>query len=276
MYSLNSKDEHDFELYRKRTRHVGPHLHSTLELVLVLDGTFELGIGRELYHMEPGDLGVIFPAQLHHYQDFNEKPGRVEYLICAPALSGPFLTVLQTMSPAVPVIPAAKVHPDILYALKTLTGRRTEQYDDLLHAAYLQIILSRALPVTGLKERMPESEDLTSRIINYIAAHYTEDITLESMAKDLFVNPYVISRSFSSAFQMNFNRYLNRTRLEYSRYLLEETDRSITEICLDSGFGSQRSFNRVFRQEYHMTPLEYRKFIRTPQAVGDTSPEAAG
>lgn len=263
MYSLNSKDEHDFELYRKRTRHVSPHLHSTLELVLVLEGTFELGVGKELYHMDKGDLGIVFPSQLHHYQDFNDSPGRVTYLICAPALSGPFLNTLLTMAPAVPVIRSQQVHPDILYALNTLTGRRTEAYDDILHASYLQVILSRMLPVTGLSPREPEPDDLIARVVGYIAAHYTENITLESIGKALFVSPYAISRLFMPTFQMNFNRYLNRTRLEYSRSLLEDTERSILEIAMESGFGSQRTFNRVFQQEYHMSPVQYRTYVRS-------------
>ena len=54
----------------------------------------------------------------------------------------------------------------------------------------------------------------------------------------------------------------NLTRLEYSRNMLEETDKTVTEICLEAGFGSQRSFNRVFQEEQHMTPLEYRRFSR--------------
>ena len=58
---------------------------------------------------------------------------------------------------------------------------------------------------------------------------------------------------------MNFNKYLNITRLEYVRYLLEYTEQTITEAYSNAGFGSQRTFNRAFRDHFHMTPKEYRE-----------------
>lgn len=260
MYPLYSKEEKDFELYRRKAKHIGPHLHGSLEIIFVMEGTVELGIGTELYAMEKGDLALVFPNQIHHYQSLNPAGGRVEYLIAAPSLAGNFLPTLQNRIPERPVIPAKKVHPDILYALQTLTGRRKKgMYDDLIHESYIQIILARALPLLTLVEEGTGEVGLVDQVVSYVAAHYTEEITLASMAKDLLVNPFALSRVFSRAFHMNFNRYINLSRLEYSRYLLEETDRPVTDICLEAGFGSQRTFNRVFREEYHMTPAAYRK-----------------
>lgn len=271
MYPLYSKEDKDFELYKRKSKHIGPHLHASLELVYVLEGTLELGIGARLFHMNTSDLAVIFPNQIHHYQCFDETPGKVEYLLAAPSLSGSFLNTLQSRIPKNPVIPARKVHPDILYALQTLTGRRKKEvYDDILHEAYTQIILSRALPLLTLTEHGPGEIDLVDRIVTYMAGHYTEEVTLTSMAKDLYVNPFALSRVFSQAFHMNFNRFLNLTRLEYCRYLLEETDKPVTDVCLEAGFGSQRTFNRAFREEYHMTPAQFRKQIQLTEK-GDAS-----
>ena len=41
-------------------------------------------------------------------------------------------------------------------------------------------------------------------------------------------------------------------------YMLEYTDSSITDICLESGFQSQRTFNRAFQDRYKKTPSEYK------------------
>ena len=65
----------------KESRHVRPHLHHALEFVYVTEGTLELGVGKELYHMEKGDLGVVFPDMIHHYQVF---PGKILAVICLP------------------------------------------------------------------------------------------------------------------------------------------------------------------------------------------------
>ena len=49
------------------------HLHQAMELVYVIKGSLELGVGLELYHMEEGDIGLVFPDVIHHYQVFSEK-----------------------------------------------------------------------------------------------------------------------------------------------------------------------------------------------------------
>ena len=52
----------------KKSKHIEPHLHNALEIVCVTSGTLELGVGQELYHMEKGDIGFVFPNVIHHYQ----------------------------------------------------------------------------------------------------------------------------------------------------------------------------------------------------------------
>ena len=50
------------------THLIEPHLHNALEIVCVTSGSLELGVGQELYHMEKGDIGFVFPDVIHHYQ----------------------------------------------------------------------------------------------------------------------------------------------------------------------------------------------------------------
>ena len=53
-------------------------------------------------------------------------------------------------------------------------------------------------------------------------------------------------------------QYLNDARLNYACHRLENTSDSITNICMDSGFESQRTFNRVFKERYKISPSDYR------------------
>ena len=59
------------------SKHVSPHLHNALEIVCVTEGTLEMGVGQELYHMEKGDIGFVFSDIIHHYQVFSEKTSRI-------------------------------------------------------------------------------------------------------------------------------------------------------------------------------------------------------
>ena len=57
---------------------------------------------------------------------------------------------------------------------------------------------------------------------------------------------------------MNFRNYLGALRSEYAANLLRTTEDTMTDICGKAGFDSQRSFNRIFKTIYNMSPREYR------------------
>ena len=59
MHLQYKNTKQNIQAVQKRARHVAPHLHNTLELVYVTEGTLELGVGQELYHLETGDMGII-------------------------------------------------------------------------------------------------------------------------------------------------------------------------------------------------------------------------
>lgn len=88
------------------------------------------------------------------------------------------------------------------------------------------------------------------------------EVSLDRMARDLGVSKFTLSRVFSGTFHRNFNQFLNEQRLNYVTVHLECTDESITDICMDAGFESQRTFNRAFRERYRMTPREYRTLYK--------------
>ena len=57
---------------------------------------------------------------------------------------------------------------------------------------------------------------------------------------------------------MSFNNCINTFRIHKSCDLLSETDKKISEISEEVGFGSIRTFNRAFMEIMNLTPLEYR------------------
>ncbi len=260
MFALYENRENEFELYQKVSKHVPPHLHGAIEMIYVTRGTLEVGIRQDLFHMEKGDFAIVFPEVIHHYQVFCSEKSVATYLLVNPIMSGSYNTILQQKLPKDPVIKKENLHPDIVYAMENLSPTEEGAAADIIHQAFLQIILARALPQLDLMDRSDlQDDDLIYRTVRYIAEHFTENISLTSMAEDLYVSPYTLSRVFSNTFHRNFNRYLNESRLQYACTLLSQTDQTITEICMNTGFESQRTFNRVFQDIYHMSPRDYRK-----------------
>ncbi|SEL20268.1 AraC-type DNA-binding protein [Butyrivibrio sp. ob235] len=272
MKPLFESFEDDIEIYKRANIHTPPHLHGFIEFIYISKGTMEIGVGQELYHMEKGDMAVIFPGQIQHTQVFDTEKGTGLYLIASPSYAGSISDTLLKKVPVCPVIKSSNIHKEIQFAFNALyeeiaknkeKGRDIDASSKVLYQSYISIILLRSLPVLKLTERDEKGNgDLIYRTVSYIASNFTKEISLTSMAKDLYVSPFALSRVFSGTFHTNFNRYLNETRFIYAQSLLRYTDQTITEVYENAGFESQRTFNRVFTEKLHMSPREYRKIIR--------------
>lgn len=242
----------------RKTVHVPPHLHEVIEIVYVTEGTIELGVGQELYHMDTGDFAIVFPNVIHHYQAFGTGKNKTIYLFVEPSLMPSYYAELQKCSPEYPVIKKKNVHTDIVNALKSLV--HTEKSSLILVQAYVQIILAHVFSEMPMVDKNSiGSDDLIYHAVEYVVKNFQNQITLEKMAYELGVSKYVLSRMFAKTFHCNFNKYVNGIRLNYASAILENSQDSITNICLDCGFESQRTFNRAFKERYKVTPREYRK-----------------
>src|SRR5512143_1633771 len=87
---------------------------------------------------------------------------------------------------------------------------------------------------------------------------YAEPLDVRAVAAVACVSEAHFSRSFRAVFGETPHRYLQRRRVERAMFLLRETDRSVTDICFDVGFGSLGTFSRTFRDIVGETPSEYR------------------
>ena len=241
----------------RTTVHVPPHLHESIEIIYVTDGTLALGVGQELYQMNKGDFAIVFPNVIHHYQAFGTGKNKAIYLFVEPSLLPAYHAELQKYSPVYPIIEKKQLHTDVVNALKSLV--HMEERNPMLVQAYIQMILAHVFSdMSMIDKNSIGSDDLIYNAVEYVAKNFRDEIKLDKMAYDLGVSKYVLSRMFAKTFHCNFNKYVNGIRLNYASAALENSQESITNICLDCGFESQRTFNRVFKERYKMTPREYR------------------
>ena len=109
--------------------------------------------------------------------------------------------------------------------------------------------MSRAVEETN--RRMLRTRDAIDRA-------YAGPLDVPNLAKRAHVSEAHFIRSFRATFGETPHRYLQRRRVERAMFLLRETDRTVTDICLDVGFGSLGTFSRTFRDIVGETPSDYR------------------
>jgi transcriptional regulator GlxA family with amidase domain len=88
---------------------------------------------------------------------------------------------------------------------------------------------------------------------------YAQPLDIPSLARIAYVSEAHFIRTFRATFGETPHRYLQRRRVERSMFLLRETDRSVTDICLDVGFTSLGTFSRTFREILGESPTDYRQ-----------------
>jgi transcriptional regulator GlxA family with amidase domain len=88
---------------------------------------------------------------------------------------------------------------------------------------------------------------------------YARPLDVPALARIACVSEAHFIRTFRATFGETPHRYLQRRRVERSMWLLRESDRSVTEICLDVGFTSLGTFSRTFREIVGVSPVAYRR-----------------
>jgi AraC-like DNA-binding protein len=96
----------------------------------------------------------------------------------------------------------------------------------------------------------------------YMRRHYTENISLQSMAEELHYSPRQCQRLLYDSMGMSFSELLLDMRMTHARELLRSTDETMEEIAEHSGFRSSKAFSRQFREKEGTTPSAYRKSFR--------------
>ena len=105
--------------------------------------------------------------------------------------------------------------------------------------------------IEELNRRMLRSRDAIDRA-------YAYPLDIPNLAQIANVSEAHFIRTFRGTFGETPHRYLQRRRVERAMFMLCETRRSVTDICLEVGFTSLGSFSRTFRDVVGVTPSEYR------------------
>ena len=147
--------------------------------------------------------------------------------------------------------------------LDTLASReeRIEQFLDMLKILYelsldtgARTLASHSFAKTGYDR---ESRRV-SKVKDYIARHYQEEIKLEDLAALVAMAPSAFSRFFKQRTGRGPLDYIIDVRLGAAARMLVDTSTSVSEICYSCGFNNLSNFNRTFKARRGYTPRDFR------------------
>jgi AraC-like DNA-binding protein len=131
--------------------------------------------------------------------------------------------------------------------------------------AGVSALLSKAAEKAPLQVSRIRQREGLRRAMDYLQAHYTEDVRLDELAYHACTTPSHLCNSFARAYGVPPHQYLLRLRIAKAKALLAK---GVPFQPADLGFSDQLQFNRIFRQVYGITPRNYQVQLRIPMAGG--------
>ncbi len=100
-----------------------------------------------------------------------------------------------------------------------------------------------------------------AKIIDYISVYFDKKVSLAQLASIAQLSEYHFCRMFKQSTAYTPQAYLTKIRLEHAERLIRQSQLSLAEIALQSGFSSQSHLGKQFKECFGITPAKYRKMV---------------
>jgi len=247
-----------------------PHEHTCFELYYLLNGERVYFMEDQVVTVRKGDLMIIHPHQLHSTASTEKM--RFERILVNFSRSfveqgdGQVAALLQAGGSRLVRIPL-KDQPDVERLLQLMISeceREQPCYTSLVRT-YLNELLIRIhrIELSTHYKAAPDYEHpmhyKITEIAQYMKANYHQKLTLEQIAKQFYISPSYLSRTFTRLTGFHFREYLQTVRIREAQKRLVESKDSVQMISEQAGFEHIAHFNKTFKKIVGTTPLNYRK-----------------
>lgn len=260
----------------------------TFEIFHCREGRMECSIGDSLCYLSPGDLLIakndrlsptlFFPLRHYHgisirinvrqapkclscfLQDVAVQPQAIGEKFC-----GRRACFIARSSPSFEHIFSE------LYAVPETIRQGYSKIKILELMLFLSVYPADAEEPAG-RALAPSQAALAKKAAAYLIGHMDERITLRQMAALLHTSDTAVKSAFRAVYGVSFYAYLKAQKMESAAYMLEYTDRSVTEIAGAHGYDNASKFAVAFRSVKGMAPLEYRTQCAHPAVLAFDAP----
>lgn len=247
------------------------HWHKNVEIMQLFSGTAEITIGAETISAKSGDILIINQEELHRIvsQDPTLSYGTVIFSLqtlsfsngdAAQAYLDPLIRDTMRFPTKVEPPELNRKIGNILERILNVTEQREMGYELTVKVCLLQLTaeLIRCDQMIPVPQSPSRKSERLKQILDYIRNNYAMSLTISDMARTFHMSEKYFSRYFRMATGQNFTAFLNTVRIEQACHLLYETDQTVLEISFACGYENVSYFNRVFRNQMGISPLQYR------------------
>ena len=208
--------------------------------------------------MKANQLVVVNPNVIHTEVSYEAHP--LEYIVLG--IEGLELSVSGEQENRYQILDY-RGNGDVLTCLRNIlveTQSAQSGYETICQA-YMEILILRLMRSASfsISPPPPPASHQCAAIRHYIDTHYKEALSLDDLARETHINKFYLAHTMKEEYGMSPINYLISRRIEESRYLLQETNMSMSQIARVLGFSSASYFSQSFRRAEGISPIEYRK-----------------
>lgn len=249
------------------------HYHPEIELTRIVGSSGHRYVGDHVGRFAPGDLVLLGSDLPHAYINDAKVSGPAQSMVLQfmPTCLGPDFFQLGEMRAVRRLLERSRAGLSFHGRTRDKAGALMAQLVGLdgfaRLAAFLHILEvlahSREFRVLASPAYSPSlalyQGERINRVCELVTRKFKEGVTQSEAARIARMSPPSFSRFFRRATNRTFRSFLNQVRIGHASQLLLETDRTVAEVCYESGFGNLSNFNRQFLKLRKISPRAYRR-----------------
>lgn len=249
---------------------VSLHSHTYLEILYCHTGAnVEYLVGSDRYKLQKGDIILLAPGVSHRpiMPEVMTEPYIRDVLWVNPD----FLASLEQIFPRTSV--SSKNHSALIRTQNTQWAFLGElfqagvQEEEQKKEGWEAIVLGNTLKILAYLDRAytdrntdilkAEKPELLDKVTAYIENHYSDHITVDELAHKFYVSSSTISHLFKQKMGLSLYHYITQRRLISAKNLISKGI-PLEQVATQVGFSDYSTFYRAFKQEYGISPRQYR------------------
>ncbi|MEK6495359.1 AraC family transcriptional regulator [Myroides odoratimimus] len=230
---------------------------------------------------------LVYPQGSHNWlynplkKETNQLIGQGEYQFISIYLKLEYFTRLLSLTPLyfnqinlkAPWVKHghdARLSKRLLYLLRNLWD---SPISDKLHRLYFESTVNQVFceqiellftKTKQTKENLFQRQDVEKlhRVASLIEQNLYNPICITTLSKTSGLNEYKLKKGFKQLYGMSMTNYLQNVRMSKAKILLQETDKTISEIAYELGFSHSQHFHRAFKKTFDTVPSVFKKNSR--------------
>ena len=268
---------HAFSAILVRLFYRAPHAHREMEIGLVLDGNVEFTVNGNTHILRSGDLYLLNPMDLHEIRGLDGSALILAIQMSRQLVTSYFQHDENTCFLENCVRPFFSQHETRYEIMKGLLIELAYNYFGQFANYEYKCMSLLNMILYGLHTYVPKKiytdsemtarrhrQERMSRITDYIEKNFRQKLLLKDIADHENLSLTYLSHLFRDELNLSFQEYLNLKRFEYACRLLQNTDKKVLTVSIESGFSDVRYLNQLCQKYYNCPASELRQKRKEP------------